>query len=90
MYDFVGNLVLPHILEIAYSKSLSIGYFAYYLGSLAAFLTSFYSVRLLYLTFITKTNAYQPYIRDYVFKLLIASNHECGYFIGIPLFIVCF
>jgi len=67
------------ILEIAYSKSLSIGYFAYCLGSLAAFLTSFYSIRLLYLTFITKTNAYKPYI---VFV------HECSFYLGIPLFIL--
>jgi NADH:ubiquinone oxidoreductase subunit 5 (subunit L)/multisubunit Na+/H+ antiporter MnhA subunit len=56
-----------------------LGHFAYWLGSLAAFLTSFYSFRLIYLTFITKTNAY---------KLYIARAHECSYFLGIPLFIL--
>lgn len=67
------------ILEIAYSKSTAVGHFAYWLGSVAAFLTSFYSFRLIYLTFITKTNAY---------KFYIINAHECSYFLGIPLFIL--
>ena len=67
------------ILEIAYSKSMVLGHFAYWLGSLAAFLTSFYSFRLIYLTFLTKTNAY---------KFYIVHAHECSYFLGIPLFIL--
>lgn len=77
------------ILEIAYSKLIfhngfgsnyvSLASYAYWLGSLAAFLTSFYSFRLIYLTFITKVNAY---------KLYIAYVHECSFFLGIPLFIL--
>lgn len=42
------------ILELAYGKYYII--FAYWLGSFSALLTAFYSVRLIYLTFITNTN----------------------------------
>ena len=44
------------ILEVAYVKYTSISHFSYYLGSIGAFLTSFYSTRLIYLTFISKPN----------------------------------
>ena len=67
------------ILEIAYSKSSVLGDFSYWLGSLAAFLTSFYSFRLIYLTFITRTNAY---------KFYLVNAHECSPFLGFPLFIL--
>nr|YP_009093889.1 NADH dehydrogenase subunit 5 [Poecillastra laminaris]AIT59116.1 NADH dehydrogenase subunit 5 [Poecillastra laminaris] len=43
------------ILELAYGKYYII--FAYWLGSFSALLTAFYSIRLIYLTFITNTNA---------------------------------
>ena len=66
-------------LEIAYAKYSTLGYFTYWLGSLAAFLTSFYSFRLIYLAFITKTNAY---------KFYIIHAHECSFFLGLPLFIL--
>lgn len=42
------------ILEITYGKYYIV--FAYWLGSFSALLTAFYSVRLIYLTFITNTN----------------------------------
>ncbi len=42
------------ILELTYGKYYII--FAYWLGSISALLTAFYSVRLIYLTFITNTN----------------------------------
>lgn len=67
------------IMEIAYAKSTALGQFAYLFGSLAAFLTSFYSFRLLYLTFIIKPNAY---------KFYIGNLHECSIFLGLPLFIL--
>jgi NADH-ubiquinone oxidoreductase chain 5 len=44
------------ILEVAYTKYELHSIFAYMLGSLSAFFTAFYSVRLLYLTFLGKTN----------------------------------
>ena len=42
------------ILEVAYGKYTSFGYFCYLLGTLGAFFTAFYSIRLLYLTFLSK------------------------------------
>jgi NADH-ubiquinone oxidoreductase chain 5 len=50
------------ILEIAVAKHSNVSNFAHTLGCLAAFCTSFYSFRLLYLTFINKTNSYKSYI----------------------------
>jgi len=47
------------ILEVAYGKYSSIGHFAYILGSAGAFFTAFYSMRLLYLTFLSKPNLYK-------------------------------
>lgn len=67
------------ILEIAYSQSIVLGHYAYWLGSLAAFLTSFYSFRLIYLTFITKANSY---------KFYISFIHECSFALAFPLFIL--
>lgn len=46
------------ILEISYGKYQLLGYFSYFLGTLGAFLTAFYSTRLLYLTFLSKPNGY--------------------------------
>ena len=51
------------ILEIAIGKSNYIGNFCYFLGCSAAFCTSFYSFRLLFLTFINSTNTYKSYIQ---------------------------
>ena len=50
------------ILEVAYGKFTVSGHFSYYLGSLGAFFTAFYSTRLLYLTFLSKPNGYKPVI----------------------------
>jgi len=44
------------ILEAAYAKETVSGHFSYYLGSFAAFFTAFYSVRLLFLVFLTEPN----------------------------------
>jgi len=43
------------ILELTYGKFYIV--FAYWLGSFSALLTAFYSIRLIYLTFITNTNS---------------------------------
>jgi len=50
------------ILEVALSKHTLYGNFAHLLGCLAAFCTSFYSFRLVYLAFINDTNTYKKYI----------------------------
>merc|ERR1711871_348739 len=47
------------ILEIAYAKYTLSGHFAHWLGTLAAFFTAFYSMRLLYLTFLAEPNGFK-------------------------------
>ena len=67
------------ILELSFATYSISGHFAYILGTLAAFFTAFYSVRLLILTFITKTNAY---------KQVIDKAHDAPLLLGLPLFIL--
>lgn len=67
------------ILEVAYGKYSTVGHFAYLLGSAAAFLTAFYSMRLLYLTFLSKPNGY---------RVLILNAHEAPWRMALPLFIL--
>jgi NADH-ubiquinone oxidoreductase chain 5 len=52
------------ILELAFAKHNFIGNFCYFLGCFAAFCTSFYSFRLLFLAFINPTNTYKNYIEN--------------------------
>ena len=44
------------ILEVAYAKYTVLGHYSYYLGTFAAFFTSFYSIRLLFLVFLAEPN----------------------------------
>ena len=64
------------ILEVAYAKYSSFGHFAYILGCGAAFLTAFYSYRLIYLSFLSAPNGSRP---------LIVNAHESSFFISFPL-----
>lgn len=64
------------ILEVAYSKYTVYGHFAYLLGSLGAFCTAFYSLRLIYLCFLSSPNGYRPFI---------VNTHESSILISIPL-----
>jgi proton-translocating NADH-quinone oxidoreductase chain L len=50
------------ILELAVAKHTTVGNFCYFLGCSAAFCTSFYSFRLVFLTFVNPTNTYKKYI----------------------------
>jgi NADH-ubiquinone oxidoreductase chain 5 len=50
------------ILELAFSKFSSFGYFSYFLGTFGAFLTAFYSTRLLCLTFLTEPAGHKSVI----------------------------
>jgi NADH-ubiquinone oxidoreductase chain 5 len=50
------------ILEAAYGKYTLVGYFSYFLGTLGAFLTAFYSTRLLYLAFLAKPTGHKQII----------------------------
>ena len=58
------------ILEAAYGKYTASGHYSYLLGSCGAFLTAFYSTRLLYLTFLTTPNGY---------KSIICSAYDSSY-----------
>jgi NADH-ubiquinone oxidoreductase chain 5 len=52
------------ILELAYASYRIDGHFAHWLGTISALFTSFYSFRLLYLTFIGNTNAFKESIKN--------------------------
>jgi NADH-ubiquinone oxidoreductase chain 5 len=67
------------ILEIAATKQTTIGNFSYLLGCSAAFCTSFYSFRLLFLSFINETNAS---------KRSMENVHESSFLMLIPLLIL--
>nr|YP_001648629.1 NADH dehydrogenase subunit 5 [Agelas schmidtii]ABW83922.1 NADH dehydrogenase subunit 5 [Agelas schmidtii] len=67
------------ILELAYDKYYLI--FAYWLGSLSALLTAFYSSRLIYLTFITNTNSK---------KEIIFWAQESPWVVMVPLLVLAF
>ena len=64
------------ILEVAFGKFTAPGHFSYYLGTLGAFFTAFYSTRLLYLTFLSKPNGY---------RAVICYAYDSSYFICIAL-----
>lgn len=64
------------ILEVAYGKYNSFGYFSYILGSFGAFCTAFYSMRLSYLTFLSKPTGH---------KQVICYAHDSSYFICLAL-----
>jgi NADH-ubiquinone oxidoreductase chain 5 len=67
------------ILELTYAKYTISSFFTYWLGGISAFFTSFYSFRLLYLTFWIKINSYKSNVR---------FIHESSVFMLIPLFIL--
>lgn len=60
------------VLEIAFSKFSVNSFFIYWLGVFAAFITSFYSIRLVYLVFFAKPNSYAR---------AVSSSHESSSFI---------
>lgn len=69
------------ILEVAYANHNNIGHFAFWLGTFAAICTSFYSVKLIFLTFLSETNA---------FKNVIKNAHESVFKMWFPLFCLAF
>jgi NADH-ubiquinone oxidoreductase chain 5 len=64
------------ILEIAFGSYSTHGFFAFVLGSCAAFFTAFYSIRLICLTFLVKPNG---------FRISISHAHEPSWCMSIPL-----
>jgi len=69
------------ILEIAYAKYTFASHFCFYLGTISAFFTAFYSTRLLFLVFLSESNGN---------KIVIKNAHENGWKITFPLFILSF
>jgi NADH-ubiquinone oxidoreductase chain 5 len=69
------------ILEVAFAKYTFLSHFSYFLGSFTAFFTSFYSIRLLYLTFISSTNSY---------KVILKKAHEPNFAMYFPFIILIF
>jgi NADH-ubiquinone oxidoreductase chain 5 len=69
------------ILELAYAKYTYIGHHAYFLGTLAAFCTAFYSTRLIYLVFLSQPNGN---------KVIISNAHEPSWKMVFPLCLLCF
>ena len=67
------------ILELAFAKYNNQGHFAYWLGSLAAFFTAFYSIRLLYLVFLSEPNGYRS---------VYSGVHDAPIRMGLPLAIL--
>tara|TARA_B110000208_G_scaffold44361_1_gene58826 strand:- start:2490 stop:4562 length:2073 start_codon:yes stop_codon:yes gene_type:complete len=69
------------ILELAYAKYTISGHFAHWLGTVSAFFTAFYSMRLLFLTFGRRTKAY---------KSSINAVHEMPPIMAYPLSVLLF
>lgn len=67
------------ILELAAAKYTISGNFAYWLGSICVLFTSYYSFRLIFLTFLTPTSA---------FKQSIKTTHDAPFLLGFPLFLL--
>lgn len=67
------------VLEVAYAHFTVQGTFAHWLGTVSAFFTSFYSMRLIYFTFLSNTNSNK---RD------LLHVHEAPLPMAIPLFVL--
>lgn len=67
------------ILEVTFSSYYFNGSFVYWLGTISAMFTAFYSFRLIYFTFYAKTN---------MFKSVAKNVHEVSFFLGLPLAIL--
>jgi proton-translocating NADH-quinone oxidoreductase chain L len=69
------------ILEIAGSSYTISGFFSYWLGVLSAFFTAFYSIRLLFLTFISRPNGS---------RIVLEMAHDAPFLMFLPLAILFF
>nr|YP_010117992.1 NADH dehydrogenase subunit 5 [Phytophthora captiosa]QPN54003.1 NADH dehydrogenase subunit 5 [Phytophthora captiosa] len=69
------------ILEVALASFSETGHFAYWLGTIGAFFTAFYSTRLIFFAFLSETNAY---------KNIIKNAHDVPLEMGIPLGLLAF
>jgi NADH-ubiquinone oxidoreductase chain 5 len=69
------------ILEVAYGSYSIKGHFAHWLGSISAFFTAFYSLRLISLTFLRPTNG---------LKQIVSHVHEAPFLMAFPLCALAF
>lgn len=67
------------ILEVAFARYTWDANFAYFFGSICVAFTSYYSFRLLFLTFIAPTQAY---------KSTIKTTHDAPFLLALPLFLL--
>ena len=76
---FSGYFSKDLILEVAYSAGSGVGYYSFWLGTVAALMTAFYSWRLLFMTFHGTSRADEK---------VIAHIHESPKTMIVPLFIL--
>lgn len=69
---FTGFYSKDLILEISYSMYTFLGYFCYFFGTIVAFFTAYYSMRLIFLTFLAKPTGH---------KQVIYYAHDSGFYI---------
>lgn len=67
------------ILEIAYASFNEVGLFSFWLGTIGASFTAFYSTRLIFFTFLSETNAH---------KNIILNAHDAPFKMAFPLAIL--
>ncbi|MBL8659987.1 MAG: NADH-quinone oxidoreductase subunit L [Rhodospirillales bacterium] len=79
IWPFAGYYSKDIILEAAYGAETGVGQYAFWLGVAAAFLTAFYSWRLLLMTFHGKPRADEP---------VLARVHESPMVMLVPLFVL--
>ena len=71
-----------YILEFTISHHYNLAPIIFWFGTISASLTAFYSFRLIYLVFLTKTNMYKSYAK---------TVHELPFLLmGLPLLLLCF
>jgi proton-translocating NADH-quinone oxidoreductase chain L len=70
------------ILEVAYGKYNLRGHFAYWVGTVTALLTAFYSFRLVNLVFFNRTNVVNVFV--------LKGIHELPFGMAVPLMFLCF
>lgn len=76
---FAGYYSKDMIIEAAFASDSSFGGYAFAMGVLAALLTSFYSWRLIFMTFFGKSRASQS-VQDHI--------HESGNWMMVPLYVL--
>lgn len=69
------------ILELAFANCTITGNFAYWLGTICVLFTSYYSFRLLFLTFLSPTNLYRSTLKN---------THDAPFVMALPLILLAF